>query len=249
MKHPFSTSTDRGIAYYYGGNRLSSIADSLVITKQCAATLTSGEHLLYLNTLTSHEEIERAADAISIRNRGKVLTQSLGSWNFCARLAFLSALIAVKKVKVIVLNSYDFSCRTPQQYRTLVHWLREMCDMHQCRIVVYGIHELADQGSMRQLQWVLDHVGMVGEWRVQKSHAQSSLNFAHASTKVSSIVEEFVESLEAEQPIDEAMLVDVPKQYSKVTLDEFAASHSLKINDLRGAHCTVAESELELAEV
>jgi hypothetical protein len=236
-QHPYSQKTDRAVAYYYGGTEAAALKDSMTLIRQSAAEMRGGEHVLCINTLTSAREIERASDSISSRSAGKVITYTLTSNTLAHRLEFLKLLVVQKKVRVVVINSIDFAARTSSQCKSLVHWIREMRDAHDCRVVTYGIHAPHELGAMGQLKWISETCEGLGEWRNKEKFEPTMLGgefMTFEEERPQDVMRSFVEDLGKEEPIASDVQVDLPA-YSRTTIDEFLTSTSLKINDLTGA--------------
>jgi hypothetical protein len=237
-QHPYSQKTDKAVAYYYGGTEAQALKDSMTLIRQSAAEMRGGEHVLCINTLTSAREIECAADSISTRSAGKVITYTLTSSTLTHRLEFLKLLVAQKQVRVVVINSIDFAARTSSQCKSLVHWIREMRDVHDCRVVTYGIHEPHELGAMGQLKWISETCEGVGEWRNKEKFDPLTMGgefVTFEEERPQDVMRAFVNELGREEPIVSDVYVDLPA-YSRTTIDEFLATTSLKINDLGGAH-------------
>jgi hypothetical protein len=241
----------RGIEYYYRGPEAETLAASFKQMKQYAAQLKSGEHVLYLNTLSSGREIERVADSVSRRHRAKVMTMTLTSTTFAARLQFLGLTVAAKQIRVIILNCIDFAARTTNQKKALVHWLREMRDVHECRVIVYGIHATTDEGAIGQLKYVIEREVSYDRWtkqRALRSAAESAAMICDedevAKKHPSEAAEQFVSEIEQELPVIEeemeeemeAEFIDEAGVIARSRHFDFSASGPIKINDLTGAH-------------
>ncbi|HET6512257.1 MAG TPA: hypothetical protein VFH43_08700 [Candidatus Kapabacteria bacterium] len=232
----------RAIEYYYGGPQAETLAASYKIMRRAAAELKGGEHVLYLNTLTSAREVEAVADSIAARHHAKVLTITLASAQLAARMQFITHTVAAKKVRVIVLNSLDFAARTSNQRKALVHWLREMRDMHDCRVVVYGIHAPSVDGAMAQLKYICERSISHQDWDRKVMELPGMLNPDLPAKHPSLVASEAITELERELPVIEEevsenseLFVDDPSVISPSRHLDLSTMPLNKINDLAGA--------------
>jgi hypothetical protein len=243
----------RGIEYYYNGPEAETLKASFKELKRAAAMLRAGEHVMYINALTAPREVEEVADSVSKRHRGKVLTYSVTSTTFAARLQFISLAASAKNVRVIVLNSIDFAARTTNQKKALVHWLREMRDVLGCRVVVYGMFAPTDTGAIAQLKYVTSREVRFDQWSQMYEPEVPGLLNCHDVRAVhpSEAAKEFIAEISALPEIEEEVLEDVEFVDEEGVISrsrhvDFSAIPPLEINDLAGAGALRAIRNYEL---
>ncbi len=234
----------RGIEYYYNGPEAETLRASFKQMKRAAERMRAGEHVLYINALTSPREVEAVAESVSNRHRGKVLTYSVTSTSLAARLQFITLTCAAKKVRTIILNSIDFAARTTNQKKALVHFLREMRDVHECRVIVYGIHAPTDDGAVGQLKYVTERALRYDQWNAKETPANALLILddeplvaadpSDAANSFIAVIEEELPVIEAETS-DDGEFVDEEGIVTSSRHVDFSVTSPLKINDLTGA--------------
>jgi hypothetical protein len=248
-QHPLASITHRRIDLVRGGMQKEIIVDSLTLAKHSLEELGAGEHVLYINTLASHDAIEQAAQKLSARRAAKMIAYSTAGVPLSQKLDFLLALAQEKKVKVVILNSIDFAARSSNQKKALVYFMRELRDMLGCRVIAYTYQsDTPMQGAFGDLKWLCDTVTDIGEWRTGRiNHLEVQI------VNASIAAEQFVDALQAEeQCVAELQVEEIDGStdrdaMSSISIDEFLASGSLKTNDL-GVERATLEPELEHEE-
>jgi hypothetical protein len=121
--HPLAIPGLASINLFTKGRQASVIRDSFLLMKQAAPLLAKGENVLYINTLTSADVVEKVADKISARYDREVCTYTASSRNVMQRLEFLQHTISSKKIKLVILNSFEFAAIYSRQKNCLATWL------------------------------------------------------------------------------------------------------------------------------
>ncbi|HET6511738.1 MAG TPA: hypothetical protein VFH43_06070 [Candidatus Kapabacteria bacterium] len=156
--HPLAQPTHARIDINYGSRQREVIKDSVKFTRDAIVHLDAGDHILCLNTITSHKRMEMLMDSISERHAAKVKTFSESGAELIEHLPMLTKMVEDKRVRIIILNSLDFATQSPRQRTQLVHWLRKMRDDFEVRVIVYTMNEPAKFGATGQLAWIADTV-------------------------------------------------------------------------------------------
>lgn len=219
--HPLAQPTHARIDVCFGGDQESVVKDSLTIMRQAVMYLSHGEHVLYINTLAAHKQIDEVAKAVSIRQAAKVLAFTQYGTELTQRLTMLRTLVEEKNVRVVVMNSLDFATQNSRQRIAIVHWLREMRDELDVRVIVYSLHEPAKFGAMGQLGWIADTVEEVGRWRLE-STPEPITERPNANTAIKAMLDEILNSETSEEDTYEFTL-DVNRSLITKELTEVAA--------------------------
>jgi hypothetical protein len=92
-------------------------------------------------------------------------------------------------VKLLVVNSFEFAACGSRQKHALAHWLREMRDAHNLRVVVYSIErEEPRVGALYGLSYTASSMSVVGSWRFEELNVE--LNATEKAVRYADAVEQ-----------------------------------------------------------
>jgi hypothetical protein len=242
--HPLATPGQARIALFTKGRQASVIRDSFLLMKQAAPLLPKGDNVLYVNTLTSADIVAEVADKLSARYNREICTFTATSRVIMERLEFLEHTIIAKRIKLVILNSFEFAAIYSRQRSKLATWLREMRDTYGVRMVVYSMYEEQKSGALGTLSWLADRTQEVGEWQYE---SDESLSVQEGSL---SAAQEFSAMLdnETDDAIENIYYVDRHESLQIFNFGEKVSNDLLKNNDLASV-ATHPEDLVELEEV
>jgi hypothetical protein len=241
--HPLADPLQSRLALFTGGRQASIIRDSFLLMKQAAPLLPKGDNILYINTLTTAAVVEEVADKLSVRYKTEISTISISSRMMMERLEFIEHTIISKRIKLVILNCFEFAAIYSRQRSKLATWLREMRDAHDVRVVVYSHHEPQKSGGLGTLAWLADRTQEVGAWQYESDDSLSTQEDSLAAAK------EFSEMLDKD-PEDlslEPYAVDRLDSLQMFNAGEIFSRNSLKNNELAGV-VTLSEVRDEVKE-
>jgi hypothetical protein len=194
--HPLSTSISSGVFLYTNATQSGIMQDSLLLAKHSAEQLQQGEHVLYINTLAQHKLVEQCAEKINQRSKGKITVFSATSSEMMQKLDFLRHTISAKKVKLVILNSFEFAALHSRQKVRLIEWIRSVRDGLDCRVVVYSMQELYEPvGAIKQLRWLAERSEECGDWRSPKDITRNIKQ--HSSNTIAGMFDKWLDTNEA----------------------------------------------------
>jgi hypothetical protein len=184
--HPLAAQSHARIDLFTRGRQATIIRDSFILLRHAVQQLPRGENVLYINTLTGADAVIEVAEKLSARYNRDIHTFSGPSHMVMERLQFLGQTIAVKKIKLVILNAFEFAAIYSRQRNRLATWLREMRDEHGIRIVVYSTQPAQQTGPHGVLSSLAERVQEVGAWqydmdetlRVQESPLAAAKEFS-----------------------------------------------------------------------
>jgi hypothetical protein len=187
--HPFSQNTQPRIDIFYGRTQMAATDDVMTLAHQSIVSMQRGEHILLINSLCGHDALARSCDKIAKGRPGKVIVYSASGSKLREKFEFLSTLIVAKDVKMLVVNSFEFAACGSRQKHALAHWLREMRDAHNLRVVVYSYeNNLPEVGALNALDYTASSVSMVGAWKI--GEVSSSPTATDVAVRYADAVEE-----------------------------------------------------------
>ena len=187
--HPLAQISHSRIDIQYGRTQATATEDVMMLMHQSVVAMQRGEHILLINSLCGHDALARSCDKIAKGRPGKVIVYSASGTKLRERLEFLSSLISAKDVKLLVVNSFEFAACGSRQKHALAHWLREMRDAHNLRVVVYSIErEEPRVGALYGLSYTASSMSVVGSWRFEELNVE--LNATEKAVRYADAVEQ-----------------------------------------------------------
>ncbi len=240
--HPLAVLSHARIDLFTRGRQANTIRDSFILLKQSVRQLPVGDGVLYINTLTTADVVIDVAEKLSKRYNREISTFSGPSKLIMERLEMIGQMISVKRIKLVILNSFEFAAIYSRQRNRLAVWLREMRDEHGIRIVVYSSHASQSIGAHGVLSGLAERVQDVGAWQYESDDS--------LTTQESPLLaaQEFSKMLEHEtdETSEETFWVDRPMVHDFVDFSKKLMHSALKNNDLSAV--ATREEEVEVID-
>lgn len=260
-EHPISLEKNPRIDIFFGKRQHETSEDMMVLMHQTLPTMERGETILVINALCVHDDLARSVDRIAKGKPGKVHVFSASGVKLREKLEFLSLLISQKRVRMLVLNSFEFAACGSRQKHALSHWLREMRDAHKLRVIVYSCApELPKFGALADLGFVANSTDEVGEWRWHNDYknGRHGINATEMAVRYADAVEKLAKEMKekaGEQgndktPGEKSAAMAMPRRewYGKLNIiGPGQLIESLKNKNLTPVSAGVEEEESEFA--
>jgi hypothetical protein len=198
FQHPISLEKNPRIDIFFGKRQHEAAEDMMVLMHQTLPTMERGETILVINSLCVHDDLARSVDRVAKGKPGKVHVYSASGVKLREKLEFLSLLISQKRVRMLVVNSFEFAACGSRQKHALAHWLREMRDAHKLRVIVYSCaRECPKFGALADLSFVANSTDEVGEWRWHNNYQNGSfgINATEMAVRYADAVEKLAKEM------------------------------------------------------
>ncbi|HET6513200.1 MAG TPA: hypothetical protein VFH43_13490 [Candidatus Kapabacteria bacterium] len=244
-QHPISTARTARIDVFFGGNQYDVAEDMMLLMEQTVELLQPEEHIMVLNTMCVHDDLASAADKLGKGKPGKITVYSASGTLLREKLDFLAKTITAKKVRMIILNSWEFAALGSRQKHALAMWLREVRDASKLRVVVYTREkEIPKFGALAMLCHAASSCDDTGAWTWNGRYAADKFY-----PNMTDTVNEYIEHYEARRAESSKGGMTMPRKKRYGLLNIVTASElidSLKNKDLRAvsAHPPVLEAEM-----
>lgn len=165
-QHPLAFVEHPTFDILHGITAEQNISETIEIGRQKIAR--TGEPVLYINTLSSAAAVESEC-ADLIRSTHKEPLFYIGHFyraEVATKLEFLSKTILARKIKTVIINSYEFAVSTSRHRSDLVVWMRAMRDEHGVQVILSMMTAPGQAGLQQVIRFMSDSISRIGEYQV-----------------------------------------------------------------------------------
>lgn len=138
MTHPILSADTPRLDILYSRHSASHLEqEGLALAREGVRRLGNTGAVLYLNTLTSQEEVEASTrDLKRVRGGEAFYAETFHFGQLVRKLSVLTHFIEDRGVRLVVLNCFEFAYVSQHHKKVLIQWLKGLRDAMGCRVMV-----------------------------------------------------------------------------------------------------------------
>lgn len=163
--HPLSQVSTSRIDMLYGGSADEVFEETVTIARQVARRLKDPEErVMYINTIDGPEAIEEQMARLRKRDSDRIFRLTATPETFSDKLEYARICVKNQKVKLIIMNSFEFAAMTPRHRSNVLVFLHWAKTKLRCRIVVVTMRPPTKVGTIGQLRYIARSAAEIGAW-------------------------------------------------------------------------------------